>query len=385
MIAYTFYETDNRVRRYAESLAARGHAVHVIVLRRPHQPRFEIVKGVALYRIQTRRVSETFALEYLIKLLWFLLNSTLTATLLYFNYRFKVFHIHSIPDFLVFSTLLIRPFGIKVVLDIHDIVPELYASKFRCTSTSCLFRCLLQMEQLACLYADRVVVANDIWRDRLAVRVGPNDHFTTILNYPDTTLFRAEPESPVINEPLRILYPGTLSWHQGVDLLVEAVALLRANNVTVSLTIVGDGAERERLHKQIELHSLEEHVMMMEGVPAEAVAHLMKATDVGVEPKRKESFANEALSTKIFEFMAAGVPVIASDTMAHKRYFNDSSVIFFKSGDVIDLADKILCLANTPRKRSDLRQNGLELVREINWPKKQGFYFSMIDDLVDAG
>ena len=50
----------------------------------------------------------------------------------------------------------------------------------------------------------------------------------------------------------------------------------------------------------------------------------MAEADFGIVPKRSEGFGNEAFSTKIFEFMALGIPVIAADTKIDKYYFNDS-------------------------------------------------------------
>ena len=54
MVAYTFYDTDNRVRRYAETLAKRGDQVDAFVLRDVGQPAFEVIEGVHIYRIQKR-------------------------------------------------------------------------------------------------------------------------------------------------------------------------------------------------------------------------------------------------------------------------------------------------------------------------------------------
>ena len=65
MVAYTFYETDNRVRRYAEALVKRGDEVEAIALRREGQASFEVLKGVYVYRIQTRVRDERSPFSYL--------------------------------------------------------------------------------------------------------------------------------------------------------------------------------------------------------------------------------------------------------------------------------------------------------------------------------
>ena len=64
-------------------------------------------------------------------------------------------------------------------------------------------------------------------------------------------------------------------------------------------------------------------------IPLEEIAKIMAQADLGVVPKRSEGFGNEAFSTKTLEFMALGVPVLASGTKIDHYYFNDSVVEFF--------------------------------------------------------
>ena len=65
-------------------------------------------------------------------------------------------------------------------------------------------------------------------------------------------------------------------------------------------------------------------------IPLERVAETMATVDLGVVPKRNDSFGNEAFSTKIMEFMAMGVPVLVSNTRIDQHYFNERLVHFFE-------------------------------------------------------
>src|SRR6185312_16245180 len=125
MVAYTFYETDNRVRRYAETLVRRGDQVDAIVLRRAGQSSFETINGVNVYRIQRRVIDEGGPFSYLVKLLLFFIRSMWLLTLRHLKKPYDLIHVHPVPDFQVFATLVPRLMGAKVILDIHDIVPEL--------------------------------------------------------------------------------------------------------------------------------------------------------------------------------------------------------------------------------------------------------------------
>src|SRR5260370_26838603 len=75
MLAYTFYDADNRVRRYAEALVRRGDQVDAIALAREGQPAFEVILGVRVCRIQKRVINETVTLSSLIQLLLFFIRS----------------------------------------------------------------------------------------------------------------------------------------------------------------------------------------------------------------------------------------------------------------------------------------------------------------------
>src|ERR1700739_516631 len=106
MVAYTFYESDNRVRRYAEALAKRGDQVDVIALRREGQPRSEIIRWVRVHRIQVRRIDERGPFSYLRKLVAFFVRSMWWLSVHGLKKPFDVIHVHSVPDFEVFATLL---------------------------------------------------------------------------------------------------------------------------------------------------------------------------------------------------------------------------------------------------------------------------------------
>jgi glycosyltransferase involved in cell wall biosynthesis len=383
MVAYTFYETDNRVRRYAEALAKRGDKVDAIALRREGQPAFEVIRGVAVHRIQRRVIDEKGPLSYLTKLLMFFLRSAWLLTIQHMKARYDIIHVHSVPDFQVFATLIPRWMGARVVLDVHDIVPELYASKFRVKEQSFAFRMLLLIEKMSAAYSDHVIIANHLWHAKLIGRSVPPEKCTAIINYPDPSIFSLRPRRPKANNDFLMCYPGTLNWHQGLDVAINAVGLLRDKIPSLKLVIIGDGPEREKLKKMVNEQRLEDRVTIAGLVPMEQVADTMATIDLGVVPKRKDSFGNEAFSTKVMEFMAMGVPVVVSDTRIDQYYFNENLVQFFESDNAEDLAAKIQDLFDDAAKRDALRENALIFIQKNNWDIKKNVYLDLVDRLVE--
>ena len=380
MLTYSFYEQDNRVMRYAEALAARGDAVDVLSLRRPGHPREETLQGVRVHRIQERERNERGQLTYFRRVFMFLLRSAWHVTRRHLRHRYQVIHVHSIPDFEVFAALIPRLTGAKVILDIHDLVPELYASKFRMSQGSPAFRGLLGLERASARFAHHVIAANHLWGEKLGRRAVPPGRCTVFLNYPDPAIFAGL--TPLPSDRFVFMYPGTLQKHQGLDLVVRALALVATELPAADFHVYGDGPEREALGALVDELGLAGRVLFHGFLPMREVAARMASAQVGVVAKVKESFGDEAFSTKILEFMALGVPVIASRTTIDTYYFSDDDVEFFTSGDVPDLARAMRTLYRDAGRRAALGAAGRRRATEFSWDRHRGDYFALVDGLV---
>ncbi len=383
MVAYTFYEGDNRVRRYGEALVRRGDEVDAFTLRQQGSPSTATVRGVTVHKIQKRIPNEKRSFDYLVRLLVFLVKSTVFLTRHHFRKKYDLIHVHSVPDFEVFAALIAKLTGAKVILDIHDAVPELYSGKFRVSRDSALFRLLVFAERLSGGFADHVIIANDIWRDRIALRSISPSKCSVILNYPDPDIFHRRVSTRKNLDKLVLLYPGTLSKHQGIATAIEAMGLLRSEIPNIEFHIYGSGTDEEWFREYAEKQQVEDIVYFNGVVPIEEVADAMAGADIGIEPKGGDSFSDEAFSTKIFEFMMVGVPVVASDTKVHRRYVDENSVRYFKVGDARDLANGVLALANDTERYDQSVARGYEVMNELSWENKKKKYFALADMLTN--
>ena len=170
MVTHSYYLSDNRVTRYAEALAARGDHVDVLALRRsPELSKEEIIQGVHLFRIQDRvGKTERSKLAYLWPLLRFLRASSAWIARRHALQAYDLLHIHNVPDFMGFSAWYPKLKGARVILDIHDIVPEFFASNFGMPAKGLIFSLLVWMERISAAFADHVIIANHLWRDKYA-------------------------------------------------------------------------------------------------------------------------------------------------------------------------------------------------------------------------
>jgi glycosyltransferase involved in cell wall biosynthesis len=379
-LAYTFYETDNRVMRYAETLAQRGDRVDVIALRRAggDTPASGVVR---VFRIQRRSVNEKAAWTYLLKLLWFCCKSFVVLSVLQLRRRYDVVHIHNVPDFLVFAALLPKLMGATIILDIHDILPELYAGKFGSEGKSLVFRTLTFVERLSCRFADHVIIANHLWHEKLVQRSVSREKCSTIMNYPDLTLFhpREEGATTAVDSGFVVLYPGSLNYHQGVDIAVRAFARACDRMPGAEFHIHGEGPARSELEALIRDLGVGDRIKLRPRVPLIDVCRLMASANVGIVPKRAEGFGNEAFSTKILEFMACGVPVIVSRTRIDDFYFDDSLVRFFSPGEEAELTSALVWMFDGRDSHSEWKLRAREFAIRNSWQARVSEYINLVD------
>jgi len=381
MLAYSFYESDNRIMRYAQALVERGDEVDVIALGSGEkQPAFEVVDGVSVHRIQRRVRNENSKYSYLWRLIQFCAKSSFSLGRLHLKRKYNLVHVHNVPDFLVFSAWLPKLAGAKIILDIHDILPEFFANKFRKPEGSVYVRLLKMVEWLSVCFADQVIISNHLWFDRITTRSVSREKCSVFINYVDSNLFGCRRVRN--DEKFVLLYHGGLQRHQGLDVAIRAFAKVARQKPEAEFHIYGGGNMKLEWQALAGELGLKEQVLFFESLPARQIAQVAANADLGIVPKRADSFGNEAYSTKIMELMSSGVPVVVSKTKIDSYYFDDSVVRFFESGNENDLAAAMLDLMNHCALRENLVRNAKTYVARNNWNVKKHEYTGLVDSLV---
>jgi glycosyltransferase involved in cell wall biosynthesis/peptidoglycan/xylan/chitin deacetylase (PgdA/CDA1 family) len=383
MVAYTAYEADNRVRRYAETLAKRGDQVDVIAISGTDYDRQEKeINGVTVYRVQHREFNERSKWTYAIRLLRFLVRSSTTVTRLHKRNRYDVIHIHNMPDFLVFAAWYPKWTGTKLILDIHDVVPELFANKFHTRFKSAYTALLKAVERASARFVDHVIVSNHLWYDTVVARSAREGKCSVFINHVDPEMFSRHTRTRT-DDKFIVLFPGSLQWHQGLDIAIRAFAYVKPQvpNAEFHLYCGAGGHLLSELKKLVKQLDLEESVKFNGGIPLDQMAQLIANADLGVVPKRADSFGNEAYSTKIMEFMSQGVPVVVSRTKIDAFYFDEGIVHFFPSGDSEAMAKAMLDVINDKAMRESLIARGYDYVECNGWGRRKKEYLALIDSL----
>lgn len=383
MITHSFYESDNRVIRYAETLARRGDTVDIVALRRkPEMPQEEVINGVTLHRVQDRfGKNEKSKASFLWPLIRFLFASARWLTKAHRKQRYDLIHVHNIPDFMVFAAWYPRLTGAKVILDIHDIVPEFFGSKFATKKGSLLVWGLKVVEKLSAAMAHHVILANHLWLEKYTTRSARPEKCSVFINHVDERIFHTRPRTRKGGPPV-IMFPGGLQWHQGLDIAIRAFDKLRRKMPAVEFHIYGDGNMKPQLVEQAKELGLSDSVKFFNPMRIQEIAAVMADADLGVVPKRADSFGNEAYSTKIMEFMSLGVPMVVSSTKIDRYYFDNSVVKFFESGNDTLLAEAMYEVLSNDAARAEQIRCANEYVARNSWEQHQQTYLKLVDYLI---
>jgi glycosyltransferase involved in cell wall biosynthesis len=313
----------------------------------------------------------------------FFMRALVKVTWTHARRPYQFVHVHSVPDFLVFAAVFTRLTGARIVLDIHDLSPELYGNKFGSASGSAVFSALLTVERLSAAFADHVIAPNHIWQQRLIDRSVPRSKCSVFMNYPDPNVFHPRGRTRKDGKFV-VLYPGTLNWHQGLDIAVRAFAKVKQCAPNAEFQIYGEGPSRDELVRLASELGVAESVLLHRPVSLRQVSAVIEDADLGVVPKRSDSFGDEAFSTKTLEFMMLGVPIILAETTVDRYYFNDDVVTFFPSGDADALAERMLKLIEDGELRSQQRARAQSFVAAYSWDVKKDEYLSLVDRLVNV-
>ena len=230
MIAYSIFPYDARIRRESETLAKQGHKVSFLVLSENGRPARYKANGVNVIEIGTRKYRGKRVFSYIFSYIRFLVLAFLACTRLFLKGQVDVIHVHNMPDFLVFAAIVPRFFRKKLILDIHDSMPETYSGKFGRLSRA-LYNLLCLEERFCSRFAHKVVCVNDVQREVLLKRGIPREKITVLLNVPDPMIFkfisrRGHP-SDAAKLGFNLVYHGTIDRMLGIDLAIETVSRLK--------------------------------------------------------------------------------------------------------------------------------------------------------------
>ena len=162
-----------------------------------------------------------------------------------------------------------------------------------------------------------------------------------------------------------ILFVGGLSKVKGIDTLLNAVPIIRKKILNLCVYIAGSGPEEKKLKELVKELNIEENVNFLGYVSEIEKYSYYKSADVCVFPSIYEPFG-----IVLLEAMACGKPVVASNVGGIPFVVEEGKTgLLFESGNVEDLADKIMTILKNEELREKMGEAGRERAKEFTWDK----------------
>jgi glycosyltransferase involved in cell wall biosynthesis len=393
MVAYTHYQTDPRCRREATLAAEGGWDVHFYALSRDGRARRSRTEGITLHELPMPRYRGGSAGAYVASYVRFLFLAKWAVLRDHLRRRFAVVHVNTMPDFMVGTAIPPRLLGAKVILDVHDVMPEIYMTKFRVPATHWKIRLIKAIEVASAACAHVVLTAEHPKGELLAEHGVPAHKIRVLLNLPDDKLFVPQfmlPDPDLAGGPdseFRLIYHGTIAHRLGLDNAVGALDLLRDEMPGARLELYGDGDQVPELHEQVRAAALGKRVWFSDGFkPIEEVIPAIARAHLAVIPTRHEISTDYMLPTKFLEYLAFGIPAVLTPTKTVRHYFGDSHPLYIDDPTPESTAERIRWVrqnyAEAKRLTAELQERWFS---RFHWPSHKLSYLALLDELRGAG
>ncbi|HLX36356.1 MAG TPA: glycosyltransferase family 4 protein, partial [Candidatus Binataceae bacterium] len=288
----------------------------------------------------------------------------------------------TMPDAAILAALPLRKMGTKLVLDVHDTMPELYRDKFPGWVGAVGVPLMKMEERLSANLADLVLAVHEPHRQRLVEYGVDPSKLRVVLNSPDDRIFVRDGIGAKDPDAFTVVCHGTITRRMGLDLAVRAVALLRDRMPQLRLLAVGGGDYLSEIRRLVEELHLEDRVIFKGMTPIEELPNVLRTADLGLVPNRENSATHLMLPVKLLEFAMMGIPAIAPRLKTVEYYFGDGAVHFFTPGDINGLADAIELLYRSPDLRRTYAEKASKVVDRISWPNQRGEFYRAIDSVL---
>jgi glycosyltransferase involved in cell wall biosynthesis len=377
MPVYSYYPFDPRVRRAAEALIEEGHSVDVICLKGKEETASGSFNGVNIHRVSLTHKRGGY-LRYVYHYTMFFLQVFLTLNRLDARRKYDVVHIHSLPDFLVFVAIIQKLKRKKIILDLHEVMPEIYAARFGKKMDSPLVKLVCLVERISCSFAHHVITVNEARSEVLEGRSVPPGKITVIMNTPDDKVFVKKNVDDFVKrldleDRYITVYVGGINPERNLEVIIKAMALLKKDIPDIYFLLFGHSYGQEGSHYVDDLRSLAKEQGVGDSVyfggrlAGEDVAGYMDLARFGVISYLANPMTELAMPNKVFEYIAVDVPIISCRLKGLYSLMGEDSAIYFEPENEKDLAEKILWLHDNPSNAVAMTVKGRELYKSYTW------------------
>ncbi|GLP96747.1 glycosyltransferase family protein [Paraferrimonas sedimenticola] len=378
MVVHSYYKEDTRVRREAQALIRAGYDVDVVCLNKGHEPQNEVFEEVSIYRCDVKRSESRGKLDYIWEYLSFFFGAFAKCSRLAFKHKYRVFEAHNMPNFLVFCGLIPRLRGARVLLDMHDSMPELYVNIFGIKS-KWLKRFLFAEEWMSNKFAHASMTANLPIAKLLGDR--NNCEFFVLHNTPDPKVLPQVESVELEQQYVRLFHHGNIHRRYGLERILPTLSLLNqgSNSSQFRLEVHGQGPWYAEVQQQATEQNVAQHCDFHGAFNPESIGPHLAQADIGLVLNHKDDLTDLLLPVKMLEYISFRIPVICPRTAAIEDYFDDECVFYFDNDD--ELEQLVRYIAAHPEEVSQKVEKAYQIYSDITWPREQERFVRFVEAL----
>ena len=379
-VVYSRFPSDPRVRKEVQSLSDAGFDVSVICAKGTGESQHEFIGRIRVHRLPLP-VVRGGRIRYFYQYSLFFLLTFAALFGLTLTKRFRIVHVHSLPDFLVFAALPLRFLGTRVILDLHESAPELFLARFPSSRGGLLDRLVHMGQRWSSRVADWIITVNPeiarLLEERGCLRFG----VTVIENAPD---WESEPlggsHPSLLNGPNLVIACG-LNPERDLELVLEACEIVSKRH-DLRVMFVGEGQPSyiARLRAFANAHGMSDSVAIEPPVPHGRVRELLLGSTFGIVSYQRSPITEVATPNKAYEYGFLGIPMIVADLPALRTLLGDS-VLYYRPGDGGDLAKSMLRLIEDGTLRANLSKQVMHVMAGHTWREMTTRLLSTYQDM----
>jgi glycosyltransferase involved in cell wall biosynthesis len=380
------YPWDVRAAKVASALTNAGHEVHLVARNRTARPTREDFEEATVHRLRPLplgRLDAALQFPAFFNPRWFsLVHSTAR------DVRADIILVRDLP----LAPLAIevgRRLRLPVVLDMAENYPAMMSSIFDAGVAKPIDwivrnpSVVRAVERWVLRRIDHVLVVVEESRDRLIALGLDAERISVVSNTPPLARVNQGRKAHSVEQPLHLVYLGLLEAPRGMSVVLNAAALCARAGLNIRVTVIGSGRERRELELKAADLALPPGVVDFVGFLENSKAlQIIANADVGLVPHLATDSWNSTIPNKLFDYMAAGLPVISSSARPAARVLRETGAGVVYDHDSPNALFEAIGQMVDPVKREEFAANGRRAVQErYNWEYDTAMLLRAVDGL----
>lgn len=261
---------------------------------------------------------------------------------------------------------------IPIVYNLQDIFPDSLVHTGISTEKSLAYKIGAWMEKVTYRNADKIIVISEDFKANIMAKGVPEEKIVVVYNWVDESqVYAVERKDNVLfdeygldRSKFYVAYSGNIGLTQNMELLVNVAQRMSAHT-DVGFAVVGDGAYKEELEKQVKEKGLT-NVTLIPFQPYEKIASVFSIGDAGLIIS-KSGVGNNSVPSKTWSYMAAKTPILASFDAESElvKFVNENNCgVCVPADEEAGLMEAILEMKQSKDKRKEWGENGRRFIDE---------------------